>query len=159
MSKITLKSMREELDALLDGRINSREALKSAVPRLVTFTEAIKTFRKTLSDCAKVTARLSEACTTYALNHPNCFDNGLVEVREGVQAGDLTIDETTYHFVPKLDTPKREDGNALSQQFLASLPADWQKTKIELDAADATGEELAAHGLIRKVFGVWSAKE
>ena len=49
----------------------------------------------------------------------------------------------------------------MTQNFLANLPEDWTRSKLELDATamkdqKVTVDELGEHGLVRKVRQGWS---
>jgi len=159
MSK-SLKQLREAAEAALESGVGTKGALLSTVPLLVEFQEAVESANKTAKRCKEVAAELSAACSKYALDHQSVFDEGLVLVGKGVRNGDLTIEETTYHFASGYGSPKRLDGDALSQDFLGGLPEGWTKTKLELDTTGINrlkveDEELGRAGLYRPEKNEW----
>ena len=72
------------------------------------------------------------------------------------------VDGRTYHFSLGFDGYEHEDpAQKKTQEFLASLPKAWTKTKIELNTsginkAKPTDEELSKHHLVRKFKKVWT---
>jgi len=159
MSK-SLKQLREAAEAALESGVGNKTALLSTVPLLVEFQEAIESANKTAKRCKELASRLSEACSRYAIEHVGVFDEGLVLIGRGVRNGDLTIDETTYHFTSGYGAPKRIDGDAMNQDFLGGLPEGWTKTEFKLDTTginrlkvdDATLEQA---GLFRPERNEW----
>jgi len=129
----SLKQLRETAEDKLLLGISNKAALVEAVPLLVELQEAIESANKTAKRCKEVAAQLSEACSGYALGHQSVFDEGLSLVGKGVKSGDLTIDETTYHFTSGYGSPKRIDGDVLNQEFLNGLPEGWTKCELKLD--------------------------
>jgi len=159
MSK-TLKQLREAAEAALESGVGTKAALVTAVPLLVEFQEAIDGASKTAKRCKELAAKLSEVCSAYALEHQGIFDEGLVVIGKGVKSGDLTIDDSTYHFTSGYATPKRIDGDALSQDFLGGLPEGWAKLRFELDTTGINrlkvdDAALKAAGLYRPEKNEW----
>ena len=80
----------------------------------------------------------------------------------GVESGDIEIDGKTYHFAHGFDGYDRaEQGQKMTQAFLATLPKGWTKSKLELDKsavnkAKPTEDDLAEAGLVRKVKQTWT---
>jgi len=159
MSK-TMKQLREEAEALIADSITNKQALHKALPVLIDLQEACANASKTAKRCKEIAAELSEACSKYALGHESVFDEGLVLIGKGVRNGELTIDETTYHFASGYASPKRLDGDALSQDFLGGLPEGWTKAKLELDTTGINrlkveDEALKEAGLYRPEKNEW----
>ena len=158
----TMKDLRLKAETLLAGKITNKDALLEAVPVLVEFQELVKITSRTAKACGKVVGELSDACAEYALAHPTVFENG-VRTEDGVQVGDVRIDETLYHLASGYGSPKRIDGENLSQSFIGELPKTWTKAKVELDTtainrAHVPVEELEKHGLYRPAKNEWSEK-
>jgi len=156
----SLKQLREAAEAALETRVGSKAALLTAVPLLVEFQEAIDSANKTAKRCREVAARLSEACSEYALKNQKIFDEGLVLIGKGVKNGDLTVDGTTYHFTSGYGSPRRIDGDVLNQDFLGGLPEGWTKTEFKLDTTGINrlkveDAALEAAGLYRPEKNEW----
>jgi len=156
----SLKQLRETAEDKILLGISNKAALLEAVPLLVEFQDAIESASKTAKRCKEIASQLSAACSEYALDHQSVFDDGLVLIGKGVKNGDLTIDETTYHFTSGYDKPKRIDGDAMTQDFLEGLPEGWTKTKFELDTTGINrlkveDDVLAEAGLYRPEKNEW----
>jgi len=156
----SLKQLRETAEEKILLGVSNKAALFEAVPLLVELQEAVESASKTAKRCKEVAAKLSEACSRYALDHQSVFDEGLGLISRGVRNGELTIDETTYHFTSGYDKPKRLDGDALSQDFLGGLPEGWAKTKLELDTTGINrlkvdDKALGEAGLYRPEKNEW----
>jgi len=156
----SLKQLRENAEEKILLGVSNKAALFEAVPLLIELQEAVESASKTAKRCKEIASTLSDACSKYALDHQSLFDDGLVLVGKGVRNGDLTIDETTYHFTSGYDSPKRIDGDALSQEFLDGLPEGWTKTKFVLDTTGINrlkidDKALAEAGLYRPEKNEW----
>jgi len=156
----SLKQLRETAEEKTLLGISNKAALLDAVPLLVELQEAVDSALKTAKRCKEVAAELSAECSKYALEHQSIFDDGLALISKGVKNGDLTIDETTYHFTSGYGSPKRLDGDVLSQDFLSGLPEDWTKGKLELDTTGINrlkvdDKTLAEAGLYRPEKNEW----
>jgi len=156
----TMKQLRAEAEALIADGITNKQELYKALPVLIDLQEACVSANKTVKRCKEIAAELSEACSRYALDHQSVFDEGLVLIGKGVRNGELTIDETTYHFASGYGSPKRLDGDALSQDFLGGLPEGWTKAKLELDTTGINrlkvdDKTLEEEGLYRPEKNEW----
>ena len=80
----------------------------------------------------------------------------------GAASGDLAVGERTFHFARRNDGYERTDpALTMTQEFLAALPSDWTRQRLALDRtgianANATAEQLAENGLVRRVKDLWS---
>lgn len=156
----TMKQLREEAESTIQNGVGNKAALYAAVPLLIELQEALEGVNRTAKATKEIARKLSDACSAYALEHQSVFDEGLSLIGKGVRNGDLTIDETTYHFTSGYDKPKRIDGDAMSHDFLDGLPEGWTKTKLELDTTGINrmkvGEkDLEAAGLFRPEKNEW----
>ena len=163
MAMKNIKTLREEAEKLLEAGVANREQLRSAVPALVALQNAERSMRLRLKETQAVIQSLSEACSKYAHEHPEyVFDQTFSVSPIGVESGDLVVDGRTYHFSLGFDGYEHEDpAQKKTQEFLASLPKAWTKTKIELNTsginkAKPTDEELSKHHLVRKFKKVWT---
>jgi len=156
----SLKQLRATAEAKILLGISNKATLFEAVPLLIELQEAVENAHKTAKRCKEIASTLSDACSAYALEHQSIFDDGLALISKGVRNGDLTIDQTTYHFTSGYDKPKRLDGDALSQDFLGGLPEGWTKAKLELDTTGINrlkveDKTLAEAGLYRPEKNEW----
>ena len=166
MNKMAMKSMkdlREIAEAALATGVANREQLRSAVPALVALQSAAKSMQRRINETRDVIEALSEACSAYAHRHPEYVFNQSFSVSPiGVESGDLEVDGKTYHFAYGFDGYERaEQGQKMTQDFLATLPEGWTKPKLELDKsavnrAKPTEDDLAEVGLVRKVKQTWT---
>jgi len=158
---MTLKEMRELAENF--GKVESREQLKGAVPIVVETMEKIRAMRSTIKVVEKIVEKLNDKVSKYALEHPSAFDDGLKTMQNDVICGDLEINGVTYHFASGYGSPKRVDGDALTQEFLEGLPKEWVKASLQLDTtginrSGATYTELSQKGLFRPAKNNWSVK-
>ena len=163
MAMKSIKVLREIAEAALETGVTNREQLRSAVPALVALQNAERSMRLRLKETQAVIQSLSEACSKYAHEHPEyVFDQTFSVSPIGVESGDLEVDGKTYHFAHGFDGYDRaEQGQKMTQAFLATLPKGWTKSKLELDKsavnkATPTEDDLAEAGLVRKVKQTWS---
>jgi len=162
---MTLKEIREGADAI--GSVANKAELREAVKLLVAGCDRLAEMGKTIKVVAKALGKLNEKCSSYALEHPACFDGGGLAVSQiGVLSGDLTVDGETYHFASGYGTPVRADGQPMTQGFLSGLPDKWTKAMLHLDTTgimqllgkgEKFAEEIAKHGLVRPAKNQWTA--
>jgi len=135
-----------------------------ALPVIVEAMERIKSMNSTMREVAKIVGKLNESASKYALEHESVFDDGLYTDAKGVLTGDITDEATVYHLAAGYADPKRTDGDAMSQDFLETLPAEWTQNVLKLytggiNRSGATAEQLAAKGLYRPAKNEWTRKE
>jgi len=156
---MTLKEIKESADGF--GAITNKEQLKAAVPVIVEALERIKCMSATMRKVGEAVGKLNDKASKYALEHPSVFDDGLHTQAKGVITGDLTFDDKTYHFAAGYADPRRIDGDAMSQDFLAGLPKEWVQDKLHLyttgiNQLGVTCEQLEDKGLFRPAKNVWT---
>ncbi len=163
MAMKSMKDLREIAEAALATGVANKEQLQSAVPALVALQNAVRSMELRIKETKDVMQALSAACSAYAHRHPEYVFNQSFSVSPiGVESGDLVVDGRTYHFSLGFDGYEHEDpAQKKTQDFLASLPKAWTKTKIELNTsginkAKPTDEELSKHHLVRKFKKVWT---
>ena len=163
MAMKAMKDLREEAAAALAAGVTNREQLRSAVPALVALQNAKRSMERRIKETKEVIEALSAACSAYAHRHPEYVFNQSFSVSPiGVESGDLEIDGKNYHFAHGFDGYERaEQGQSMTQAFLATLPEGWTKSKLELDKsavgrAKPTEDDLAEVGLVRKVKQTWT---
>ena len=162
MNKETIKELRERADEMITAGIANKDALLAALPVLTELQAKAEFAKRSLAASVKTLTQLSELCSRYALAHESVFvKRRLVANQQGVRTGDVVIDEATYHFASGYDGYVRNTPDKLTQDFLATLPENWRKQKLELSTSgineDAPSDkELAEHGLAPKVKNVWS---
>jgi len=127
---MTFKELKEAADGF--GAITNKEQLKEAIPIIVEAAERIKIMTSTMRRVGVAVGKLNEKASKYALEHPSAFDDGLHTQAKGVITGDITFDGLTYHFAAGYAEPKRIDGDAMTQDFLADLPKEWVEDKLHL---------------------------
>jgi len=162
MNNMTLKELKEFADNF--GTVSNKERLKAAIPAIVEAMERIGSTSSTLRKVGEAVGKLNEKASKYALEHPSIFDDGLHTQAKGVIAGDITLDDKTYHFAAGYADPKRIDGDAMSGDFLEGLPKEWVKDKLQLNvtginALGVTNEQLEDKGLFRPAKNVWTLRE
>jgi len=158
---MTLKEIRTASEDF--GAIANRDDLKRAVPIIVAAQDRFAELGRAIKAAKAALQELSDKASKYALEHPTCFDESLLVSPIGVKSGDITIDGTVYHLKAGYGTPVREDGDCLTQGFLAELPDEWIKVRTSLDTTainrlGVTSDELAEKGLVRPAENVWSVK-
>ena len=160
-----LDALRESAEAALSAGVANRAQLVAAVPALVALQAELKALADRAREARKVADALALLCSEYAHAHPGyVFGETFAVSAIGVASGDLEIDGRTYHFSRGFDGYCRtEQGASMSQGFLKTLPKGWTKQRLELSAtgvskADPGEDELAEHGLARKVKDVWSER-
>ena len=166
MAMKSMKDLREIAEAALATGVANKEQLQSAVPALVALQNAKRSMELRIKETKEVIEALSAACSAYAHRHPEYVFNQSFSVSpigvESVESGDLEIDGKTYHFAHGFDGYDRaEQGQKMTQAFLATLPKGWTKSKLELDKsavnkAKPTEDDLAEVGLVRKVKQTWT---
>ena len=165
MNTKTIKELREQADEMIAAGIANKDALFAALPVITALQAKTEFAKKSLAASVKTLTMLSELCSRYALAHESIFEKKrLVANQQGVRTGDVVIDEATYHFASGYDGYVRNTPDKLTQDFLATLPENWRKLKIELSTSgineDAPSDkELAKRGLAPKVRNVWSLVE
>ena len=159
----TLKVLREEAEAALAGGVANMEQLTAAVPALVELQNAVESMAKRLKATQEVVRDLGAECAKYALAHPaHVFDRTFSVAPSGAKSGYLAVGERTFHFARRNDGYERTDpALTMTQEFLAALPSDWTRQRLALDRtgianANATAEQLAENGLVRRVKDLWS---
>lgn len=158
----SIKTLREEAEALVKAGVANREQLRSAVPALVALQSAERSLQLRAKETRAVIQALSDACSAYARTHPEyVFDQTFSVSPIGVESGDIEIDGRTYHFAHGFDGYVRtEPSEAMTQEFLRGLPKGWAKSRLSLDTTALNKEKLdddalAAHGLRHKAKDVW----
>ena len=158
-----MKKLRAAAEELLAAGVNNKAQLEAAVPALVALQSAERAVSARINETRAVIEQLSAACSDYAREHlAHVFGDTFSVSPIGVESGDIEIDGRTYHFSRGFDGYIRmEPGMKMTQNFLANLPEDWTRSKLELDATamkdqKVTVDELGEHGLVRKVRQGWS---
>ena len=165
MNKVTIKELRERADEMISAGIANKDALFAALPVLTALQAKAEFAKRSLAASMKTLTMLSELCSRYALEHESVFEKRrLVANQQGVRTGDVVLDEATYHFASGYDGYVRNTPEKLTQDFIATLPENWRKQKLELSTSgineDAPSEkELAKRGLAPKVRNAWSLVE
>ena len=165
MNKETIKELRERAEEMISAGIANKDALFAALPVLTALQAKAEFAKRGLASSVKTLTMLSELCSRYALAHESVFEKKrLVTNQLGVKTGDVVLGDATYHFASGYDGYVRNTPDKLTQDFLATLPENWRKQKIELSTSgineDApSDEELAKRGLAPKVRNVWSLVE
>ena len=160
--KKDMKTLRNEAEALLAGKIDTKAKLCAALPTLVELQRVLELSCKTQKATGVVAKRLAEACTAYAVDHQSVFEKGrLIANQNGVETGDIEIHGSMYHLACGYDGYVRADGEKLTQEFLMGLPEGWRKERFELDKsgvneAEPSEGELLANGLVEKPKNTWS---
>ena len=158
----TMKELRLNAEAFMNNGIKNRDALTQALPVLIDLKNATDIQCRNVRACQKLIRNLDDACADYAIDHPSVFTDGLRTV-DGVQVGDVLVEDAIYHLASGYGSPKRLNGEQLSQGFLGELPHDWTKAKLELDTtainrAGVSYEELERNGLYRPAKNEWCEK-
>ena len=162
MNKETIKELRVRADEMIAAGIANKDALFAALPVLTALQAKAESAKKNLAASVKTLTMLSELCSRYALAHESVFEKKrLVANQQGVRTGDIVQGDATYHFASGYDGYVRSTPDKLTQDFLATLPENWRKEKLELSTSgineDApSDEELAKRGLAPKVRNAWS---
>ena len=162
MNKETIKELRERAEELISTGIANKDALFAALPVLTALQAKAEFAKRSLASSVKTLRMLSELCSRYALAHESVFEKKrLVANQQGVRTGDVVQGDATYHFASGYDGYVRNTPDKLTQDFLASLPENWRKVKLELSTSGInedgpSDEELAKRGLAPKVRNVWS---
>ena len=162
MNKETIRELRERADEMISAGIANKDALFAALPVLTALQAKAESAKRNLAATVKSLTMLSELCSRYALEHESVFEKKrLVTNQQGVRTGDIVQGDATYHFASGYDGYVRSTPDKLTQDFLATLPENWRKQKIELSTSgineDApSDEELAKRGLAPKVRNVWT---
>lgn len=165
MNTKTIKELRERADEMIAAGIANKDALFAALPVLTALQAKAESAKKNLAASVKTLTMLSELCSRYALAHESIFEKKrLVANQQGVRTGDVVLDDATYHFASGYDGYARNTPDKLTQDFLATLPENWRKEKLELSTSgineDAPSDkELAKRGLAPKIRNVWSLLE
>ena len=162
MAMKSIKTLREEAEALVEAGVANREQLRGAVPALVALQKAEKAQSQRLKETQAVIQALSDACSAYARRLKEyVFEQTFSVSPIGVESGDIEIDGRTYHFTHGFDGYVRtEPSETLTQEFLKGLPEGWAKSRLSLDTtamnkAKLSDEDLAEFGLMRKVKESW----
>jgi len=162
MSKDTLKELRAKAEDAIKNGIRNKDQLLAAVPDMVELQKAVAGARKRLSETTEVLNECMRLCSEYAHAHPeHVFSESFSVSPIGVESGDVVIDGRNYHYAYGYDGYQRIDKTQrLTQDFLASLPDGWAKSKLELDATaikndKPTSDDLEAAGLERKPKLAW----
>ena len=162
MNTKTIKELRERADEMIAAGIANKDALFAALPVLTALQAKAESAKRNLAATVKSLTMLSELCSRYALEHESVFvKKRLVTNQQGVKTGDVVTEDATYHFASGYDGYVRNTPDKLTQDFLATLPENWRKQKLELSTSgineDAPSDkELAKRGLAPKVKNVWS---
>ena len=156
------KILKDEANAVILGSVKDRGSYETA---LRLYAENLRR-AKLLADNAKVlrrqAERIGELAAKYAESHPTALDEPLAEVKTGIRSGAVTLDGVTFRLTLSKGDPCRISGDSLTQAFLKSLPADWTKSKLELDKAavkEVDADKLAKKGLFRPDKAAWSVGE
>jgi len=159
---MTMKARREEVEALIQGGIASKNALIAALPSLTDFKRAIKSDEERIKACKKVAAELEKLCCDYTKAHvKHVFGEEYTDLPTGSLNADLVIDSFKYHFINGYKGLARLDPTQLmTQQFIAGLPSEYVKTKLEVDERAITKDcpenaDLEHLGLKYKEYAKW----
>jgi len=156
---MTMKQIRDALDVM--GAITSIEKLREAVPFIVAAQVRTKAANTSIREISKDLAKLADTCAAFALRHPKSFVDEIKTSPIGVKSGNMLVDGETYHLAAGFGTPKRIDGEWLTQEFLADLPKGWAKLEWRLDTTEINrkcvkADALSERGLFRPAKNEWS---
>ena len=140
----------------IETSIDCEEAIKACM-KLEKIASALRYAAKSYSG---LDSSLRFKAAEYAEKHTRFIN--LKEIRDGVSSGCRFIDGCgDVVLTLTKGSISRDNGEAMTQTFLAKLPKEWVKTKLELDT---TGIErlgvdekvLKKHGLVYKRNPTWS---
>ena len=157
-----LKDYRLEAQAIIDnGGVTKRETFDAAIPVIIELNEKISGINKLLKASRETLKALNESASAYALDHIKSVFGELSERADGSKNGDVAIGDKSYHFVLGRGKFERTENAQISQKFLAELPTEWTKSKLELDAtaikdSGVSDDELAEAGLMRPETYSWT---
>lgn len=101
---------------------------------------------------------ISQCLADFAIAHPSICRK-MPTQSDGAIRYEVTANGTIYSLVLTADGWVRENGEEKTQDFLHTLPKDWVKSTLELDVEGmkryATGEEIAAKGLVQRLKPAW----
>ena len=156
------------VDALNEEAI---EMLAYGIKTQMSCDEALKFYFRLQKICSvlfyaarrygKTAAALEAAAGKYAGSHPKYIN--LFDFSEGMRRGRRETNFGKVRLSVSEGTVKRKEGD-LTADFLAGLPKDWTKPKLELDLTainrlGITDKVLAKNGLIRVPNYTWSIEE
>ena len=163
LSQKSNSAVLSEAQSIIDAGVNTRASLFEALPMAKELLFRLSTLKRTADALREAADALHDLAAKYAENHTSVFDAGLlVEEREGIFVGDVTIGDTVFHFVKTKGLPVRIDGGNLTGGFLASLPecAVKRVPKLDVDGLKRAGwdteEKLAEYGLFRPDRCMWT---
>lgn len=162
MAKLTLKALRENAESALVEGVANKDQLDRAVPALVALQDALRAAKANYDETRKVADLLSDACAEYAHEHTDyVFGNTFSISPIGVESGDITIGGRIFHYSRGFDGYMRDNpSEKMTKSFIAGLPPEWTKQKLELNASavnalNLTDDALAEYGLSHKVRQGW----
>ena len=150
------KELREAIEAeFRSGKVTTHDAMC----RALNYARLLKAKIAALKDGAKkfltLHDMLVEGIFDYSDAHANALDVPMRETRDGVEVGEIVIDDYEYHLVRSGGEYKRVGDNALSQRYLETvLPETWVKQSLKLNnsaikADNPDDETLEQYGLER----------
>lgn len=160
----TAKQLVKQADAMIEAGVTKRDEYLKALPLMMSMREAaisLKGYVKNLEDRSDEIERLTAA---YALEHSTALDVPMHEESGKKQCGSVTIGKEVYTLTLTRGRLRRPNNDNMTKDFLARLPAEWIKTKPELDVTGinrlgVSEEVLFKHGLIREEKRVWTSKK
>lgn len=154
----------QDADALIEKGIKTRETYEAALPLMMSMRQAaisLKAYARNLEEHAEA---LSDATAAYAVEHVTALDEPLHEESGKKQTGSITLGGEVYTLTITPGPIKRTNGDNITKDFLNRLPAEWIKSKPELDVTGinrlgVSEEVLFKHGLLRVEKRAWTYKE
>ena len=160
---MTAKELKEmTLDAVAKG-VKNRAAFREAIPLLVVLQERIKKIAASLGEMKKLQASLNESVCDYADENSSAFDS-IREVKDESDVSLIVIDGVQYAYKRGWNGIERASGSNKTGDFLAKLPKEWVRTKLELDISeicrlDVKDEVLLKHDLTWCAKRTWEKNE
>ena len=152
----------KEANDLLAAGITTRERFETALPLLFEVRGAASGLRLFAKNLEEQSRQICRAAAAYAKDHKTVLPDGLCEVREGIQSGEVEVDGVVYRLTVSPGAFKRISGDNVTQSFLGGLPKKWTRAKLELATAELANidpDELHQHDLAREVKNEWSVVE
>ena len=160
----TIKDIGEELKNVIAEGINTRAQLMEALPLIIELKERLAWAQAKVKDHASLIKIGETLAGDYARKHQSVFDEGLIVNGNESMGGDIVTEDATYHFCLGYGAPTREDGQKMTQSFLAGLPDGYTVSTLKLDVAGfkargITEEDINKAGLYYPEKYTWTRKE